>query len=51
MDILKLIVCIIILLGFIAAIMWVCDAWNDRMFIAYVATAAITVAACIWLCD
>lgn len=51
MDILKLIVCTIILLAFVAAIMWVCDAWNDRVFTTYVATAVIAIVACIWLYD
>lgn len=51
MDILKLIVRTTILLAFVAAIMWVCDAWNDRIFIAYVAVAAMTIVACIWLYD
>jgi hypothetical protein len=50
MDILKLIVFTIILLAFVAAIMWVCNAWNDRIFTAYVAVAAITIVAC-WLFD
>ena len=51
MDILKLIVCTIILLAFVATIMWVCNAWNDRIFIAYVAVAAMVIVACIWLYD
>lgn len=51
MDILKLIVCTIILLAFVATIMLVCNAWNDRIFIAYVAIAAMAIAACIWLFD
>ena len=50
MEILKLIVCTIILLAFVAAIMWSCNAWNDRIFIAYVAVAAITIVV-IWLSD
>lgn len=50
MDILKLIVFTIVLLAFVAAIMWVCNAWDDRIFIAYVAVAAITIAT-IWLSD
>lgn len=49
MEILKLVICTIILLGFVAAIMMVCDAWSDRIFIAYVAVAAIAIVACIWL--
>ena len=51
MDILKLIVCTIILLAFVAAIMWCCDAWNDRIFIIYMAVAAMAIVACIWLDD
>lgn len=51
MEILKLIVCIIILLAFVAAIMWACNAWNDRIFIIYVAVAAMAIAACTWLFD
>lgn len=49
MEILKLIVCTIILLAFTAAIMWVSNAWNDRIFIAYVATAIVAIVFCIWL--
>lgn len=49
MEILKPVICTIILLGFVAAIMMVCDAWSDRIFIAYVAVAAIAIVACIWL--
>lgn len=51
MDILKLIVYIIIQLAFVAAIMWVCNAWNARIFIIYVAIAVIAIVACIWLYD
>lgn len=52
MDILKLIVCTTILLAFVAAIMWCCNAWNDRIFIIYMAVAALTIVACsIWLSD
>lgn len=51
MEILKLIICTTILLGLVAAIMLVCDAWSDRIFIAYVAVAAIAIVACIWLYD
>lgn len=51
MDILKLIVCTIILLAFVAAIMWGCDAWNGRIFAIYVAVAAMAIVACIWLFD
>lgn len=51
MDILKLIIYIIIQLAFVAAIMWYCNAWNDRIFTIYVAIAALTIVACIWLSD
>lgn len=51
MDILKLIVCTIIMLAFVSAIMWGCNAWNDRIFIIYVAMAAMAIVACIWLFD
>lgn len=51
MDILKLIVYTVILLAFVAAIMWVCNAWDDRIFIAYVAVAAMVIATCILLGD
>lgn len=51
MEILKLIVCTIILLAFTAAIMRVCNAWNDRIFILYVATAVVTIVLCILLDD
>nr|DAK98689.1 MAG TPA: hypothetical protein [Caudoviricetes sp.] len=51
MEILKLIICTTILLGLVAAIMLVYDAWNDRIFIAYTAVAAIAIVACIWLYD
>lgn len=33
METLKLIICTIILLGFVATIMWACGAWNTRIFI------------------
>lgn len=51
METLKLIICTIILLGFVAAIMWVSDAWDTRVFIAYVATAIIADMICILLDD
>lgn len=51
MNILKPIVCTIILLAFVAAIMWSCNAWDDRIFIIYMAVAAITIVTCIWLDD
>lgn len=48
MKILKLIICTTILLGLVAAIMLVCNAWNARIFTTYVAVAILTIAACIW---
>lgn len=51
MEILKLVICTIILLGFVAAIMVVCDAWDTRVFIAYVATAIVVEMACVLLDD
>ena len=51
MEILKLVVCTSILLALVAAIMIVCDAWSDRVFIAYVAVAVTAIIACIWLYD
>lgn len=49
METLKLIICTLILLGFVAAIMLVCDAWNTRVFIAYVATAIVADMVCVLL--
>lgn len=49
METLKLIVCTIVLLGFVAAIMWVCGAWDTRVFIAYVATVILADMVCILL--
>lgn len=51
METIKLIVCTIILLAFVAAIMWVCDAWDTRVFIAYVATAIVVDMICVLLDD
>lgn len=51
METLKLIICTIILLGFVAAIMWACNAWNTRIFIIYVATAIMAVTGCMLLDD
>lgn len=51
MEILKLVVCTTILLALVAAIMIVCDAWSDRVFLAYVAVAVTAIIACIWLYD
>lgn len=47
METLKLIICTIILLGFVAAIMWMSDAWDTRAFIAYVAVAIVADMICI----
>ncbi len=49
MEILKLIVCTTILLALVAALMIVCDAWSDRVFLTYVAIAVMAIIACIWL--
>lgn len=43
---LKLVICTFILLGFVAAIMIVCGAWDTRAFIAYVVTAIVTNMVC-----
>lgn len=51
MEPLKLVICTIILLGFVAAIMVVCGAWNTRVFIAYVATAIVAYTVCALLDD
>lgn len=51
MELLKLIICNIILLGFVATIMRTCGAWNTRIFIIYVATAIIAVTGCVLLDD
>lgn len=51
MEILKLIICNTILLGFVAAIMVVCDAWDTRVFLAYVATAIMADVMCMLLDD
>lgn len=51
MDILKLIVCTIILLAFVATIMVVCNLWDTRIFIAYVATAIVADMVCMLLDD
>lgn len=51
MEPLKLVICTIILLGFVAAIMVVCGAWDMRVFIAYVATAIVADVACVLLDD
>lgn len=46
METLKLIICTIILLGFVAAIMWVSNAWDTRVFIAYVVMSIIADVIC-----
>lgn len=51
MEILKLVICTIILLGFVAAIMVVCGAWDTRVFIAYVVTAIVVDMVCVLLDD
>nr|DAL03866.1 MAG TPA: hypothetical protein [Caudoviricetes sp.] len=51
METLKLVVCTIILLGFVATIMWVCNTWNTRVFIAYVVTAIVVDMICVLLDD
>lgn len=51
METLKLIVCTIILLGFVATIMWVSDAWNTRVFITYVAMAIVADMICVLFDD
>lgn len=47
MENLKLVICTIILLGFVAAIMWMSNAWDTRVFIAYVAVAIVADMMCI----
>lgn len=47
MEALKLAICTIILLGFVAAIMLISDAWDTRVFLAYVATAIMADMICI----
>lgn len=51
MEILKLIICTVILLGFVAAIMVVCNAWDTRVFLAYVAMAILADMICVLLDD
>lgn len=51
METMKLIVCTIVLLGFVAAIMVVCGAWDTRVFIAYVATTIVADMICVLLDD
>lgn len=47
METLKFVVCTIILLGFVATIMLVCNAWDTRVFIAYVVTAIVVDVICV----
>lgn len=51
METLKLIICTIILLGFVATIMVVCGAWDTRVFLAYVATTILADMICVLLDD
>lgn len=51
MEILKFVICTIILLGFVAAIMVVCGAWDTRVFIAYAVTAIVVDMVCVLLDD
>lgn len=51
MEIMKLVVGTIILLGFVATIMLVSGAWDTRVFIAYVVTAIVTDMICVLLDD
>lgn len=51
METLKLIICTIILLGFVAAIMWISNAWDTRVFTSYVAVAIVTDMVCVLLDD
>lgn len=51
METLKLVVCTIILLGFVATIMLISGAWNTRVFIAYVVTAIVVDMICVLLDD
>lgn len=47
METLKLVVCTIILLGFVATIMLVSGAWNTRVFIVYVVVAIVADMICV----
>lgn len=51
METLKLIIGTIVLLGFVAVIMWVSGAWDTRVFIAYAATAIVADMICTLLDD
>lgn len=51
METMKLIICIILLLGFVAVIMWVSNAWDTRVFITYTTTAILAATVCVLLDD
>lgn len=51
METLKLIICTVILLGFVAVIMVACNAWDTRAFLAHVATAILADMICVLLDD
>ncbi len=51
MENMKLIICTIVLLGFVATIMVVCGAWDTRVFLAYVATTIVADMICVLLDD
>lgn len=51
MENLKLVVCTIILLGFVATIMLMSGAWDARVFIVYVVTAIMTGMICMLFGD
>lgn len=51
METLKPIICTIVLLGFVAAIMAVCNAWDTRVFLAYVAMTIVADVICVLLDD
>lgn len=51
METLKLIICNLILLGFVATVMVVCGAWDARVFLAYVVTTIVADVICVLLDD
>ena len=51
METIKLIICTIILLAFVASTMVICGARDTRVFIAYVATAIMADMICVLLDD
>lgn len=51
MKTMKLIVCNLILLGVVATIMVVCNAWDTRVFLAYMATTIVANMICVLLDD